>query len=385
MRKFTIIFALVLALGAGEACGRVWHVELDGSGDFTDIQPAVESAAPGDTIMIGPGRFDTFHDCVAPAWTEDAIVAMVQDDLTFIGAGQDQTYIGPQEYLYSNAYDPKAFCSVDGYSARIQDLTIDNIEQGIYWWRGRLEVENCMFRGGGNSLSMFLGLDKGKIQGCTIEMENGDKGISCAYSDSLEVDGCNFSGPGYGFTTGAGVGQVDISDCRFVGNTHGLTYAFGCHGTIKNVEIINTLSHALQIWYNDFPVVLENVHIDGGQYGIIVDGLDADIVRGTNVIVENTTIWAIGQAASADVSLKNSHILPAEGLAMHLSGYLNDHMNLDFTGNYWGTTDRDSIAAMIVDFNDDSSIHGTVLFEPFADGPLPTEKQSLGGLRSFFR
>ncbi len=385
MRKFTIIFALVLALGAGEACGRVWHVELDGSGDFTDIQPAVESAAPGDTILIGPGRFDTFHDCVAPAWTEDAIVAMVQDDLTFIGAGQDQTYIGPQEYLYSNAYDPKAFCSVDGFSARIQDLTIDNLEHGIYWWRGRLEVEKCTMRGGPSSRVLLLSLDGGLVRNCRIEIGDGGIGMGASYLDSLVVEECDFIGNGTGFTTAAGVGQVDISDCRFVGNTHGLAFGFGCHGTIKNVEIINTLSHALQIWYNDFPVVLENVHIDGGQYGIIVDGLDADIVRGTNVIVENTTIWAIGQAASADVSLKNSHILPAEGLAMHLSGYLNDHMNLDFTGNYWGTTDRDSIAAMIVDFNDDSSIHGTVLFEPFADGPLPTEKQSLGGLRSFFR
>ena len=385
MRKLTILLALVLVLGSGDALGRVWHVELDGSGDFRDIQPAVEVAAPGDTIMIGPGRFDTFHECVAPAWTEDAIVAMVQDDLTFIGAGQDQTYIGPQEYYYSNAYDPKAFCSVDGYSARIQDLTVDNIEHGIYWWRGRLDVLNCTLRGGPNSRALLLSLDGGLVKDCRIEIGDGGYGMGASYLDSLVVEDCEFIGNGTGFTTAAGVGQVDISGCKFTGNTHGLAFGFGCHGTIRNVEIIDTLSHALQIWYNDFPVFLENIHIDGGKYGIIVDGLDADIVRGHSIIVENTTIWAVGQAASADVSLKNSHILPADGIAIHLSGYLNDHLNLDFTGNYWGTTDRDSIAARIVDFNDDSSIHGTILFEPFADGPLPTDKQSLGGLRAMFR
>jgi hypothetical protein len=377
---------MVLILAGGDASyGRVWQVELDGSGDFTDIQPAVEAAAPGDTIMIGPGRFDTFHDCVAPAWTEDAIVALVQDDLTFIGAGQDQTFIGPEEYYYSNAADPKAFCSVDGYSARIQDLTVENIEQGIYWWRGKLEVSDCSFSGGVSSRGLLLFLDGGTIENCQVDIENSGVGIGCGYTDSLNVVGCVFQGPGMGFSTGAGVGEVNILNCQFRGNSNGLVFAYGCFGKIRNVEILGTLSQALQIWYNDFPVELENIHIDGGRYGLIVDGVDADIVRGTSVIVENTTIEAIWLAASANVFLQHSHILPAEGIGVHLSGYLNDYMTLDFTGNYWGTSDPDSIAAMIVDSNDDSNIHGTVLFEPFADGPLPTEKKSLGGVRAMFR
>ncbi|MBE0568033.1 MAG: hypothetical protein IH621_18915 [Krumholzibacteria bacterium] len=50
--------AFVLTTGA-EA--RTWRVEKDGSGDYTVIQDALDAAASGDTIQIGPGRFEDFR------------------------------------------------------------------------------------------------------------------------------------------------------------------------------------------------------------------------------------------------------------------------------------------------------------------------------------
>nr|MBP7496211.1 hypothetical protein [Bacteroidales bacterium] len=35
-----------------------WNVKQDGSGDFTTIQAAINAAAAGDIIMIGPGLYD---------------------------------------------------------------------------------------------------------------------------------------------------------------------------------------------------------------------------------------------------------------------------------------------------------------------------------------
>ncbi len=81
-----------------------------------------------------------------------------------------------------------------------------------------------------------------------------------------------------------------------------------------------------------------------------------------------------------------SHILPSVlGKAIWAQGFLSEHVYQDLQGNYWGTSDSDSIAAMIQDSNDNSSIHTTVLFEPYADGPVPTEMKSFGSIKAMFR
>jgi hypothetical protein len=61
----------------------------------------------------------------------------------------------------------------------------------------------------------------------------------------------------------------------------------------------------------------------------------------------------------------------------------DDAMNL--TGNYWGTTSADSIAAWIWDRHDDPSIHTTVRYEPFSPTPLPNENRSMGDVKAMFR
>jgi hypothetical protein len=55
------------------------------------------------------------------------------------------------------------------------------------------------------------------------------------------------------------------------------------------------------------------------------------------------------------------------------------------TGNYWGTDSADSISAWILDGNDDSSVHAFVDFEPFSATPLPTERRSLGSVKSLYK
>jgi len=70
---------------AGSAQGRTWYVEKDGSGDFIEIQFAVWAADDGDTIVIGPGRFD-FYQIIwmgdDPVW--DVYVYIVDKGLTLI-------------------------------------------------------------------------------------------------------------------------------------------------------------------------------------------------------------------------------------------------------------------------------------------------------------
>jgi len=51
------LIAIRIVLGAEATHGRTWYVERDGSGDFWNIQNAVDIAEDGDVIEIGPGLF----------------------------------------------------------------------------------------------------------------------------------------------------------------------------------------------------------------------------------------------------------------------------------------------------------------------------------------
>ncbi len=54
-----IIINLTLILAGSQACGSIFNVDQDGSGDFTAIQPAIEGAAAGDTVLVAPGIYDS--------------------------------------------------------------------------------------------------------------------------------------------------------------------------------------------------------------------------------------------------------------------------------------------------------------------------------------
>ncbi len=62
---------LVMGFGAGNVLARSWHVEQDGSGDWVRINTAVEAAASGDTILIGPGRYSDMYE-ITPGGHPDA-------------------------------------------------------------------------------------------------------------------------------------------------------------------------------------------------------------------------------------------------------------------------------------------------------------------------
>ena len=51
----------LLLASAMSAQGTVWTVDFDGSGDFDEIQPAVDAAADGDVILVAPGGYAPFR------------------------------------------------------------------------------------------------------------------------------------------------------------------------------------------------------------------------------------------------------------------------------------------------------------------------------------
>ena len=64
-----------------ETTPKIWTVALDGTGQFTSIQEAIDFANSGDTIFINPGRY------------EEDVTVHSKDGLKVLGAGVEQVLI----------------------------------------------------------------------------------------------------------------------------------------------------------------------------------------------------------------------------------------------------------------------------------------------------
>jgi len=382
--KATIVFTALILLAPVSAQPATWFVELDGSGDFSDIQPAVDAAAAGDTIKIGPGRFDTFRPFTAPAWTEEVIVGVTKDDLTFIGSGKDVTIVGTSQPYGDPGEDPKSFCSIGSFDCKIQDLTIENVEEGIYWWEGNLVVEDCVVRG--NTIT-YIGIgswfDSLMVNDCDFELNGGAIGITThPPSGNISVLSCTFLG--YGIGIGAiETNGINVEGCQFENLAVGAQFDYGTTGSLSNCQFLNSLVIGFEMSYNSY-VEIHDVYFTGSKEGMRISS-GSDLI-GSRVVIENSTGISILLMSQAYVNLTESHIFPSIlDKAVWAQGFLSEHVTQDFRGNYWGTSDPVAIAAMIQDSNDDPSIHTTVLFEPYSGEPVPTEQKSFGSIKAMFR
>ena len=54
--KLHVALAVLLAIGAPCSAATI-VVDLNGGGDFTEIQPAIDAARDGDTVLVRPGEY----------------------------------------------------------------------------------------------------------------------------------------------------------------------------------------------------------------------------------------------------------------------------------------------------------------------------------------
>ena len=381
----TALILALLALSATVSSARTWLVAKDGIGDFTVIQDAVDAAADGDTIRIGPGRFDDFREeTYTPSVTRDTCVRIADKGLALIGSGQDVTFIGTEDGSYNCSLEIPwgIYINTMSESVHLSDLTLENMGYGIVWQQHDVHLERMTFRNCCIGMVVWA-LQGGWIRDCRFyggSME-GIRVMTC--ETQLDISRTYHDGGGFGQAISVNWStNVNIDDCTSVNQRVGIGYSDGSTGSVRNstVQCIWTGLYA-----NRSVVTVENCLFRGLEYKS-VSASTGSILTMTDSVIQGGTGQAVRAISGSRVSIERSHILKGEGYAVWLGAYVNPPtIELEMGGNYWGTTSADSLDAWIWDGNDDPSVHATVNYRPFSPVPISNERRSLGAVKSFFR
>ena len=375
------------------ADGAVLSVEKDGTGDFTIIQDAIDAAGDGDTIQIGAGRFNDY--IYEAPWGNFRAWVHGDKSLTFIGAGTDQTIIGPEVYGDVNQ-DWGIFCDPGSENIRIEEIRFENLDRmAVVSSAEFFEIENCIFETcrvscapvGGQSATIqncdfYNGRDSFSIQCSTphalisnILVQNCMGGVSCQNgftNDTLITDSI-FDGDGVSWSAGIGFFNVggSIVNCRF------------SNLTVAGVSLDN----AKTVYLTDN--IFENIRRTNEWLGQAIDLNVGESFFASGNIISSSDVGVYILRPFDQFTFNNNHIFrgdEATDLYVRTSDdWSFGDVHLDFTNNYWGTTDPEEISQWIFDGHDSDDVSIYVDFLPLADGPVHTESTTFDGLKAMFR
>ncbi len=394
LRAVVLFLALIVVLPASAA---TLHVARDGSGEFTVIQAAVDAAASGDTVMIGPGRYDEGAIVSCPGWTAFVRVLIRQTELTIIGAGPGQTIIGPTTpWDLSRGWNRGIEAGPGWNSMRVHvsDIGFENMGYGISGAEApeALTIDRCRFYNNAKSVFFYAGGDLSITDSVFDQAPRNYEFVIAIACSSVIVDAsqftladahqwtqsavhlessvvasvtnCVFSG-GDGALALVGAGSSTVQGCRFHNQTAATPYRLGC-GILISASPVNVSNCSFDMQTNALRII-SSPSVTMTQ-SVIADATDASIqFDDVGALTVHDSVLARGRQYTV------WQWFPCDGKAA------SSPTNLDMTNNDWGTASADSIASWI------HTCGRVVDYVPFIGQPVPTESTSWGNLKAQYR
>jgi hypothetical protein len=349
-------------------------VEKDGSGDFTVIQDALDAAAPGDSVLVGPGRFADFRlATLQSGYQSMTICFLATPAVALIGAGRELTHIGPTSPTMELSGLNTTGISVDvGVEVRMQAMTIEN-EKFPVTIRHRATIKNCLVRSSGSHPGLTL------IAGDQIAIEDSSfEGTLTLFTAAPEVTQTsierrlflNSGSTSQGIVIGNGATDAWIRDCQFYGSAVGISIQLSGSARIEDCRFVDVQVGAIEM--DQGVAMVRRCRIEPGpRFPLKVnigrlEIYDTFIGGGTNA-----TLLTAGE-----VLMRNCHLL--NGGALTVQSIALPSEILDLRSNWWGTTDLDQIRTWIDELNP------TTLYEPILQSPVAAQSDSFGGFKALF-
>lgn len=382
MVKRRVVLMVLVAVSAAEAApAAVLRVEQDGSGEYLKIQDAVDAAASGDTILIGPGRYDDLQ----PRGVNNVVCVAFWDKggaLTFIGESADDVIIGPETYA-PDGTGPQGIHQRAPADIFVRNLTFTNLLSAIVGGDALMRVDDSRFY-------------------------NGSEGIFVQDPDSCIVQNCLFSTfPAAQHANGYAIaifraGYAAISGCQF---TDAMVY-FGStpNGVLRDCVVTSgpfagyassgglvegcLAEGRIWVYSRDLLRIVDNT-FTGGTYNIRVYGQETQFVMERNSISSPaaTANLRIGDETGSFVAHDNDIRAGTEyAVLVYNLGVPGSVRHFDMSNNYWfENSNSAALDSLIYDANDDPSVLTIMDYEPIRSSSVPAQAKSFGGIKSLYR
>jgi len=322
------VMALLLFVAAPLAAA-VWTVEKDGSGDFTVIQDAVDAAATGDSIFVGIGRFDDFREVTTVDGITASLIVHLDKPLTVVGAGMNETIVGPASHVSEvDGLESAAILVDEVPGAVVRALQVENVEFPVSV-RSQSEMVECRVRRTGNSYA--------------LQMQKGDQ---------IEIRACEFTGGKSVITSSPQVTGPRILDSRFIAsddNELAIVIGNGASGAFIARCFLSGSGGGVQTSLSATAVVEDTVFEAIGVVALdvssgsliarrcrVAPGARFPLSAGQGSLEVYDSVIGGGELTtiftSTDVRVRNSHILNLGGLSVDSRGPVSH--TVDLTNNW---------------------------------------------------
>ena len=381
MRSIATILLLLLAVSVCPAA--TWHVAKDGSGDFTVIQDAIDAASPGDEIWIHAGRYTEMTEAW-DVWGDgssyaDCHVVVTKDDLTLRGDGAGATIIGFSEMPPDPDpnYTGISVTYNEATTLTVRDLAVENVNYGMYVACPSFAITASRFEGNLQDGIRLFTAGGSTITDC--EFVGGSHGVlSFSPTANLTITGSEFNDVNVGCRCVTS-DNVTISDCQYTGCISAIDFQQGTTGVIENVVATGYENYGVKLAMGAYAEIRDS-RFEGGVSGIISHGEGLVCLR-TGLIGQS--YQAVDVNSGGNTSFSECDIINGGEWSIYCRYNGSGDCHLDATNCYWGTDSEDQIAEWIFDSNDDPGRCCTVDFIPF-DGPVATEPRSWSAVKGLF-
>lgn len=387
--RYCVQCLLVLLLLADMAAAGTITVRKDGTGNFTVLQQALSAAADGDSVLIGPGEFTEMPWVRLPgdSWDVQACGYITANNLTIIGAGADQTFIGPTVYSgNNNLYSPKAFVYWGSGNLSLRDLTVRNCYDGVY-------VKGTLFMEQSSCLNNHFGVywqttgAGGWIRNTRFDAttpQYPDAMYIYGSGSDILIEGCQATG---GETLIKRIRNMTIINSDFSRSAVGISIyddaqVFIHQSTVSNMEAFGVKFVIGSGGYCE----IHDSDISGSQSALDTGGNATNCRFAVyDSRIRGGTIAALyARYRPGACIMRNCDFIKGSGPVVQC-GPSYTAVTHDLTNNYWGTSSTADIQSWIIDKNDDRNIAAAVLYSPFAGQPVPTETTTWGDLKALWR
>lgn len=363
------------------AQGATWTVAVDGSGDFTTIQEAVDAAQDGDQIVVGPGRYDVVTD--PGPWSYIVVSPKVLD---FVGAGSDQTIIGPENP--EDASD--GLCGI--YLTRggsMRGFRFEHCNLTGIMHDEAISIEDCHFVHHGDDATYPSGRRAvylpspnvsagGHARHCRFE----GLGHAVAGRGGWTLEECDFLNCETGVYSWESSEPLMVTGCTFEAVVDAVSLRWDSSAIIDDCDLVESrIKIALT---NNVQILNSRIHGSTDLQGVLIDRSSDIIITGN--VVSNSVGPVIEVDRAESLLFRDNHVI-ATGAAWAVYCPPGDEPGrpLDMTRNWWGADDPDVVAETIWDWFDDPSACHRIVFEPMAGQPVRTAGRSWSSVKQLFR